>query len=240
MPTAPAPAATRPAATSRAAVRLPADIPRRRACLPPPLIREDSSGLTHRLRPRGGGPGVPGARGGGAGARRPAPAAAGARREQRRRPPTAASSSPAPIAASHGSGEDGPRGAIPPNPVPAPPAGAVPLPAASSGAPIGSPVGAAISTGVGTAPAAGATLGVAWSPPPLTVRVAVPGDTVWYELTEPNLRLPFSTCPPQLTETTLCLSEAWMTRTSALSDGVASWSSRTCSRSPDSGPRPAT
>ena len=46
--------------------------------------------------------------------------------------------------------------------------------------------------------------------------------------------------PPQLTETKLCLSEAWMIRTIALPDGVVSWSSRTCSRSPDSGPSPAT
>ena len=91
-----------------------------------------------------------------------------------------------------------------------------------------------------TVPAASGTLAVAWSPPPLTVRVAVPGDTVWYELTAPNFRLPCSVSPPQLTETTLCLSEAWIIRTSAWPDGVVSWSSRTCSRSPDSGPRPAT
>jgi hypothetical protein len=65
-------------------------------------------------------------------------------------PPVRMSSAPAPMTASHGSGEPGPCGAVPPNPVATPPAGGAPTPAASVRLRISRPLAPSRTTSVWT------------------------------------------------------------------------------------------
>src|SRR5579863_2026207 len=91
-----------------------------------------------------------------------------------RQPPARASSTPPPMSASHSTGEPAGAGAVPPNPVEAPPVGAWPAPAASVKLTIWMPPpGAAMTISVWTVPAVSVTgrLVVALGPVALMVQV---------------------------------------------------------------------
>src|SRR5215472_3286992 len=124
------------------------------------------------------------------------------------------------MATSHGTGEPGPCGAVPPRPVETPPAGGWPLPDASSRLTTSRPLALSSTTRVWTVPAASVTFEFASAPTAFTVTVDVPGETTRYLLTVANFRSLASVAEAKLTLTTCCFSDAWITRTSARPDGV--------------------
>ncbi len=81
------------------------------------------------------------------------------------------------MATSHGTGEPGPCGAVPPKPVETPPSGGLPLPDASSRLTTSRPETLSSTTNVWTVPAAHMTPEVVFVPPAVRVTVAAPGDT---------------------------------------------------------------
>src|SRR4029077_4375039 len=100
-------------------------------------------------------------------------------------PPVTAPSAPAPMTASHGSGDPGPCPAVPPNPVVTPPAGGWPAPAASTRSTISRPLVPSRTTIVWTVPATSVVGRVALVvPPTIADMVQVPGGMAAYGLTE--------------------------------------------------------
>ncbi len=92
-----------------------------------------------------------------------------------RRPPVRASSAPAPMTASHGSGEPGPCGAVPPKPVFKPPVGGWPAPTASTRLTISRPVEPSMTTSVWTVSPTSVTGRLACPLGPVADMVQVPG-----------------------------------------------------------------
>ena len=134
-----------------------------------------------------------------------ADAAAEVRRDRRDRrrpnPPATASSTPPPSVTSHGASPGPGLGAVPPNPVAAPPFGESVLPAASVRLSILSPEDPSSTTSVCTEPAFSFRAMAAWPPCALNVTVGEPGWTDWYDEAEPKPSSLASTFDPTLTVT---------------------------------------
>src|SRR5207244_958095 len=115
----------------------------------------------------------------------PADAAAEVRRDRRRpNPPATASSTPPASVPSHGASPGPARGAVPPNPVAAPPLGESVLPAASVRLSILSPEDPSSTTRVCTEPAVSFTGMAACPPCAVHVTVGEPGRMDWYDEAE--------------------------------------------------------
>src|SRR5215470_8895035 len=125
------------------------------------------------------------------------------RRRDRRRPnpPATASSTPPASVPSHGTRPGPGFGAVPPNPVAAPPFGRSMLPAASVRLSILSPEDPSSTTSVCTEPAVSFTAMAAWPPCAVNVTVGEPGRTDWYDEAEPKPSSLASTFGPTLTVT---------------------------------------
>ena len=134
-----------------------------------------------------------------------ADAAAEVRRDRRDRrrpnPPATASSTPPASVPTHGISPGPARGAVPPNPVAAPPFGESVLPAASVRLSILSPEDPSSTTRVCTEPAVSLTAMAACPAAALNVTVGEPGWTDWYDEAAPNASSLASTFDPTLTVT---------------------------------------
>src|SRR5437868_8877797 len=147
--------------------------------------------------------------------------AAGRRDRRRPNPPATASSTPPASVPSHGASPGPGLGAVPPNPVAAPPFGESVLPAASVRLSILSPEVPSSTTRVCTEPAASFTAMAACPPAALNVTVGEPGRTDWYDEAAPKASSLARTSDPTLTVTWGCFTDAWMTLTSAFDPAAA-------------------
>jgi hypothetical protein len=142
---------------------------------------------------------------------------------------------------SHGASPGPGLGAVPPNPVAAPPLGESVLPAASVRLSILRPEDPSSTTRVCTEPAVSFTGMAACPPCALNVTVGEPGRMDWYDEAEPKASSLASTFEPTLTVTWGCFTDAWMTLTSAFDPAAADiWSSSTFSRRVEAEPMLAT
>ena len=142
---------------------------------------------------------------------------------------------------SHGASPGPALGAVPPNPVAAPPLGESVLLAASVRLSILRPEDPSSTTRVCTEPAVSFTGMAACPPCALNVTVGEPGRMDWYDEAEPKASSLASTSEPTLTVTWGCFTDAWMTLTSAFDPAAADiWSFSTFSRRDEAEPMLAT